>query len=143
MRLASHGDGRRSVTLYVPISTDVGIIRGRDAIYVRQFQINEDHNFTVRGELNGALCSSAPSADFFGFRCVFHGVVGFRMDALDHSDASAYRSSFDEGTESEWLNTIRSRDPSQDFPGYREFRLVTYDDVFTLICHRYDLTVDR
>lgn len=127
----------------VAVVTPVGVIRGRDAVYLNAVDLDHDaRRVTLRGELNPRLCSEAPRGDDWPrYELVFRDVLALRMTELDLDDGDG-PSSFDEVHGSRWLEALRARDHSAKVSAaHRHFVLEAYDDVFELIGTGFDLWV--
>ncbi len=123
------------------IKTEVGIVRGRDAIYLESVEFDYSSNrIRFCGSFNPHLCSDiADSDEEVGFELVFSGLLALQMIELDF-DMTDGVSSFDEVRDSEWLKRMKAKDHSAKVSeSHRHFVLATYDDVFVIIADRYEL----
>lgn len=123
------------------IETEIGIIRGRDAIFLDSIDLNySSKRISFRGAFNPHLCSKTVGSDeFIGFDLSFSGLLALRMIELDF-DVTNGKSSFDEITNSDWLKQIKCRDHSAKLSAaHRHFVLATYDDVFEIIADHYEI----
>lgn len=126
---------------FKPIETEVGIIKGRDSIYLDE--INYDcvnKKVELLGELNGELCENRKDK-FIKYSLEFTGIYIFNMVELDLSyklvgmDFSV--SSFVEIECSEKLNHAKKIRNKK----LKSFLLQTYDEVFEIICESYTLKI--
>lgn len=131
------------IETYVPCTTIVGTIHGRDAIYLDTAQYApSETSITLVGELNSSLCSAPPSGvEWLAYVLIFRGVVAFRTTEID---LSGWRgtSSFDEVRDSAWLRRLRAQDRTQRLgPRHRHYYVMTYDDGFDIIAKSYHLEI--
>jgi len=79
---------------WIPVSTPVGTLHGRDALYVDTVAQERDV-LVFQGEINGELCRPKPSDRVWvGFRIRFRALVELHCIALDDSPYQSV-SSFD------------------------------------------------
>ena len=130
---------------FVPISTEIGTLFGRDAIYLDSVSLSDKSNtLELAGEFNCPLASKPPPppVKWQAYRIQFCGVLALRVTELDTWESTQGgrwpKTSFDEVTESAWLAQLRSP-MSKVTPGHRHFIFQTYDDVFEVICTSYRL----
>lgn len=133
----------------IPISTEIGIVSGRDAIYLHSIDVPDQCTLELSGEFNCALASKPPPppTEWQAYRIRFDDVIAFQAveldtwEALQHHEMSAPASSFYEVTGSRWL--ARMRDPngpeSKAEPEHRHLVFQTYDLVFEVVCTNYKL----
>ena len=108
------------------IATELGIIRGRDALYLDNAIFKDGMNTLVlEGQANGNLCSKPQRGSYLAYRLTFKGVLAVKMIELDSWDCDAV-SSFDEVHDSEWIRDLRGKVTDQ----HRHFCVQTYDEVF-------------
>ena len=128
-----------------PIETDVGIISGRDAIFLDALKYEiSNHSVNFKGELNSNLCSKADkNSENKKYRLEFRNVLYFEAIELDFfSPNPEYKSSFDEIDHSLKLQSMRTEDHSAKVtPAHKHYRLATYDDVFEIIASDYTLEI--
>lgn len=132
----------------VPINTCLGVLHGRDCIYLDLAVQDESNNMTLTGEINGALVSLAEEKrDWFPFKLVFQQVLASFSCELDTYEnlagSNAFEgSSFDRIDHSTWLQSLPVR---KDFKKdrYQHYRLFTYDVVYHLIAVSFTLEVSR
>ena len=116
-------------TEYTPIRTKVGIISGRDAIYLDSYNYDiKQQSLTLRGELSGSLLEKKQDG-FVPYNLVFFGVTEHQITDLETFGYSKGRSSFDE---------ITTSPP----PEQRYFLVRTYDDVFEITASSFDLRIN-
>jgi hypothetical protein len=128
---------------YVPCDTVVGVIAGRDAIYLDTFQYSPDAaSITMAGTINGNLCSrNTDRTRWFAYTLVLHGVFAFKMTEIDVGGWRG-RSSFDEVVNSSWLADLRARDDTHKLSSrHKHYYIMTYDQVFDTITKSYELSV--
>lgn len=124
-----------------PVETTIGIMQGRDAIYLDSFDYDGSTLF-LRGSINGNLASNTTERDVF-YSISFRGVLALQILELDswcHMDWSDNRSSsFDEITNSRWQAALGGKVT----PEHRHFSFVTYDEVIDVICNDYKIQFRR
>lgn len=126
------------------IETKIGCIYGRDAIYLDEI----NHNYAKRklkfvGEINGACCSGTDDESFIKFSLEFQGVFAFNSTELDIycelKGDNWYEGSFVEIKESELLNTAKKVGGSN----LKSYLIQTYDDVFEIVCEKYNFKIEK
>jgi hypothetical protein len=130
---------------FIPITTEIGTLFGRDAIFLDSVSLSDNCNtLELSGEFNCSLASKPPPspAKWQAYKIQFCGVLAFRVTELDTWESTQGgrwpKTSFDEVTESEWLAQLRSP-MSAVKPEHRHFIFQTYDYVFEVICTSYKL----
>ena len=124
---------------FQPVETPLGIVNGRDGIYLDDIKLSDRTNrLTLKGVFNTALCSAADSqsVDFDGCRISFAGVLAFKVIELDSWDWNS-ESSFDEILESDWIRELGGKVT----PDHRHYLVQTYDDVIEVVCERMEITL--
>ena len=120
---------------YKPVETDLGILEGRDCIYLDEVFLKDNQTTLILvGEINGNLCSNKQSGKFISFELIFSGVIALQMIELDSWDFAS-KASFDEVVESDWIGELGGKVDST----HRHYLVQTYDDVFDVVCHSYQL----
>jgi len=122
-----------------PIKTSIGLLVGRDAIYLDGIEHNYgDRTVVFSGEINATLASDYHGiAKWLGYRIAFAGVDALRMTELDCYDNEVHlASSFDRVP----VPTMGSRIES-----CQQYVLATYDHVFELMAigHEFIITGER
>ncbi|RKP44065.1 hypothetical protein D7Z26_27015 [Cohnella endophytica] len=125
------------------ISTEVGIISGRDAIFLDKVNFLSTNEVELEGEINAILCSFVNEEKYIPFKFLFKGIYYFNMVELDISLSTITKdvqlsSSLIEVEDSVLLKTInevRGLD-------LRHLIIVTYDDVFEIACKEFNFTFD-
>ena len=129
--------------IYTPIETMVGLIKCRDAIFLDDLKFDYAKNsITLLGQLNGNLCSKNETGQqYIDYSLTFTGLLGLQMIELDFS-LYAGQSSFDMVENSKWLAHMHENDSASKVTAqHQHYLLMTYDDVFDVICASYDLKV--
>lgn len=128
-----------------PIETKLGIISGRDAIYLdEQKMIEEPYGMIFTGEINGNLCSNNTSnMEWLSYRLSFDCPIYFSCHELDLYDESALNSSFDILVKSDLLASIINKDHRGKFKDdFKHFVLATYDYVYEIIARDFMFETD-
>lgn len=126
---------------FIPIETEVGIISGRDAIYLNEIKFDySKQNINFIGELNLGLCSKTIDKDeFIKYSLTFYGVLYFQMVELDFT-YFPNGSSFDLVEDSNILNKFKEYDSARKVkPEHNHYFLHTYDDVFEIVSLNFEL----
>jgi len=119
-----------------PIKTEIGFLKGRDAIYLDKFDVAiQPATLELEGSFNGKLASK-PTNEWIDYSIIFSGVLAFKVIELDLWDFSS-ASSFDEVINSEW----RSKLNGKVSPENKHYLIQTYDYVVEVICERFLLTI--
>ncbi len=127
----------------IPVETEVGIIAGRNAIYLDTLDWNyrrAEVKFT--GQFTASLCSGYQGdAYWLDYQLVFQGVISFKMVELDF-DESETASSFDRVNDSSWLRKCKEWDDADKLtPAHQHYILTSYDDVFEFLASHFKLSV--
>ena len=133
------------------IHTEIGILRGRDCIYLDSLSMQDGSTVVLEGTVNTEIVREfkpprdMPKSGELAYRLSFAGVLALQMFELDtwESQADDYYdafsdSSFEEVLDSSWLGSLRGKVTAE----HRHFAVQTYDDVVEVICRGYDLTFD-
>lgn len=126
---------------FEPIETEVGIIFGRDAIFLDEIDFDYSQNKVVlSGELNGSLCSKLhEKSEDIKYSLTYFGILSFQMIELDFADFRG-QSSFDLVQNSKWISEFRKRDSAGKVrPEHKHYFLQTYDEIFEIISLSFEL----
>lgn len=116
------------------LKTEVGLLEGRDAIYLEKIVFEGETKVTLTGELN--LDNGR------NFEMTFGGVIYFSAIELDFDDRGQVESL---GTidNSEKLKAFKTRDHSRKTNDrHRHYYIRTYDTVFEIVSDTFRLTVN-
>ena len=119
------------------VNTCLGVLKGRDCIYLDQVKQDALNNLTFTGDINGHLISQCrDEKDWFPYTLTFRQVLAYftcELDTYENLAGTEYLdgSSFDLIEDSTWLKSLPVR---EDFDKgiYRHYRLFTYDDVYNI-----------
>lgn len=132
----------------IPIDTDLGILHGRDCIYLDLAKQDKFDTMTFTGEINGALVSKHKNQkEWFPFKLIFQRVLACyfcELDTYENLAGTSYldNSNFDWMEDSIWLQALPIRkDYIKD--QYTHYRLFTYNVVYPMIAVAYQLEIDR
>lgn len=121
---------------YQPIETPIGILKGRDAIFLDGMDVDMQNNtLTLHGTFNGSL-ASRPIKKEVAYTLRFSSVLALKVIELDSWDYSS-SSSFDEVINSEWCSQLSGKVDES----FKHYLVQTYDDVVEVVCHKYTLTL--
>ncbi len=128
------------MNIYIPIDTELGILSGRDCIYLDKVDLtNGTNTLKLSGEINGNLCSQKRSGLFIPYQFTFSGVLALKMIELDSWDFLS-ESSFDEIKKSTWLKKLDGKvNPSE----HKHYIIQTYDEVFEVICNKFKFEINE
>ena len=108
------------------VNTCLGVLKGRDCIYLDQVKQDALNNLTFTGDINGHLISQCrDEKDWFPYTLTFRRVLTHFACELDTYENMALpvREDFDKGI-------------------YRHYRLFTYDDVYNIIAVSYEFAAE-
>ena len=128
------------------VNTCLGVLKGRDCIYLDQVKQDGLNNLTFTGDINGHLVSQhRDEKDWFPYTLTFRRVLAYfscELDTYKNMAGTEYiaGSSFDLIEDSTWLKSLPVR---EDFDKgiYRHYRLFTYDDVYNIIAVSYEFAM--
>ena len=127
------------------IETEIGILWGRDCVYLNHTSKPEARTLLLCGQIN---CRNVrkltpplgwENVQVIPYKLLFHNVLGFQMLELEtwdsqNDDTSALMEScFEEVHNSSWLKRLEGKRTDS----HRHLRLATYDDVFDVLCETY------
>ena len=129
------------------VNTCLGVLMGRDCIYLDQVKQDALNNLTFTGDINGHLISQhRDEKDWFPYTLTFRRVLAYFACELDTYENLAWMghldgSSFDLIEDSTWLKSLPVR---EDFDKgiYQHYRLFTYDDVYDIIAVSYEFVAE-
>ena len=129
------------------VNTCLGVLKGRDCIYLDKVKRDGLNNLTFTGDINGHLISQHRNEkDWFPYTLTFRRVLTYFACELDTYENLAETghldgSSFDLIEDSTWLKSLPVReDFNKDI--YRHYRLFTYDDVYNIIAVSYEFVAE-
>lgn len=132
------------------VNTCLGVLYGRDCIFLDQMKGDDRDNLTFMGEINGHLVSRCSGVKrWFPYALTFQRVLAYfacELDTYENLAGTGYLghldgSSFDLIEDSSWLKSLPVREDF-DKNRYRHYRLFTYDDVFNIIAVSYSLEAE-
>lgn len=138
------------------VFTPLGIVYGRDGIYVDQINYRlDDRTLTIKGELNGALCSEYEGDEFVPYTLHCKQVYAFQTIELDVSESEITEPFLNlmstnhtpSNYQSNWLQ-IYSSSLIEQVKKVRQIDihhllLYTYDDVITIGCTHYEMSINE
>ena len=129
------------------VNTCLGVLKGRDCIYLDQVKLDGLDNLTFTGDINGHLISQhRDEKDWFPYTLTFRRVLTHFACELDTYENLAWTehldgSSFDLIENSSWLKSLPVREDF-DKSVYRHYRLFTYDVVYNIIAVSYEFAAE-
>lgn len=129
------------------VNTCLGILKGRDCIYLDEVKQDDANNLTFKGGINGHLISVHQEVqDWFTYTLTFRQVVAYFCCELETytnylGGKFQYVSSFDVIEESHLLKSLLLSDDLNKGI-YRHYRLFTYDEVFNIIAASYEFKTE-
>lgn len=128
-----------------PIITEVGLIFGRDAIFLDKVNIINEETFELLGEFSGSLCKNLKDDNDVKYKIIFKNVHLFKMTELDFNEIE-YKSSFDEIVNSKQLLKMNKIDKENSVnkidKTYKHYVFSTYDTVFEIIGKDFILEIN-
>lgn len=134
----------------IAIDTCLGVLHGRDCIFLDGVQQDERGNLTFSGEINRDLTSmqrtSLPEMKWVPYTLTFQHVLACFSCELDTYEnligfGNLNGSDFDYIDNSKWLESLPIR---TDFhkDRYKHYRIYTYDIVYNIIAGSYHLEIE-
>lgn len=124
----------------------LGILDGRDCIYIDMVTQNDMDDLIIKGEINGHLASKIRNDKWIPFTFTFHRVIAYfscEIDTYENIDTYNYlnHSDFILVNNSQWLAAFPIR---KDFNKsiFKHYQVFTYDYVFNIIAVSYELNCD-
>jgi len=128
----------------VPIDIGLGVINGRDSIYLNTIEFsNRTNHLHISGEINGDLCSKPSAEKWIPYEIKFEWIIANKITELDtwESQQNWYNtSSFDLIENSEWLEKLGGQKLHND---HKHIIILTYDDVIELVCKSYQVNLGK
>lgn len=121
----------------IPIETEVGIINGRDAIYLESVQHSiHPSQLTIAGKLNTILCSRyVGGKDWIDYKIRFLNVCVYKCYELDMYGAETeIKSNFDYIQNPNWSFSLPKN--------YMVYVFSTYDYIYEIACSEYILEIN-
>ncbi len=130
---------------YIDIDDEkLGILEGRDCIYIDTVALNNADMLSFEGEINGLLASRICEEKPIPFKLVFNRVIFYSACELDtflNRGHEGRHSCFFVIENSEQLAALPIRgDLNRSV--YKHFRVFTYDVVFDIFAVGFELTAD-
>lgn len=123
----------------IPVETALGILKGRDCIYLDKVSFQNGLNTLVlKGEINGNLCSLPRKGEFISYSAIFRGVIALKMIELDSWDFKS-QSSFDLIKNSSWIRELGGKVNTE----HRHYLIQTYDEVFEIVCSEVEFQINQ
>lgn len=134
---------------YIGINNkDLGILSGRDCIYIDTVTLDHMNSLTFEGEINGLLASKIRDYKWIPYKLTFKRVIAYSACELDTFLNREYRGNMMSGygcfTEVQNSRQLAKLPIRYDFDRsiYKHFRVFTYDVVFDIFAAGYELTAD-
>lgn len=124
----------------------LGILNGRDCIYIDRVILDDLGSLTFEGEINGALASKLRADKWVPYRLEFKRTLAHFACELDTYERLCGTAYFDHSD----LTVIENSERLAKFPIrrdfdralYRHFRVFTYDVVFDIFSADCELSAD-
>jgi hypothetical protein len=125
---------------YVPVNTQIGIISGRDALFLDDMRYAERELF-LRGSVNEYRIPQ-PVSTPVSYMMVFYGVLAIRFVELDswyhlYSPSEPENICFAEVVDSQWKASLEGKVTSS----HKHYYFATYDDVIEVVCEDYEFII--
>ena len=129
------------------VKTCLGVLNGRDCIYLERVKQDALNNLTFTGDINGHLVSQhKDEKDWFPYTLIFRRVLthfACELDTYENLTGTGRLDSscFNLIEDSSWLKSLPVReDFNKDI--YRHYRLFTYDVVYNIIAISYEFVAE-
>lgn len=128
----------------VPVKNQtLGMLKGRDCIFINSVLHDDKGNIIFEGEINGLLAENIKEDKQIHYTLTFHNVTACLSCELDtyentYNNAHADGSCFNIVSESNWLKSLIVRIDYDKFK-YKHYQIFTYDYVFNVIAVSYEL----
>ncbi|MDR1198127.1 MAG: hypothetical protein LBK94_03820 [Prevotellaceae bacterium] len=126
-----------------PIITNIGIISGRDAIFLDLVE-HKNNVLTFHGEINSDLLNikDIGNDDFVKYTLNFYDVIFYQCYELDLYNLNLLKSSFDSIKKSKLIEELNSRNTEKITNEHKHYRLATYDYIYEIISSKYILKIN-
>jgi len=126
------------------IYEELGLIYGRDAMYLDKIEFDRTRNVKLIGEFNSSLCEKTKSHEdkYIPYELTFNGILEFKVIELDFYYCENHVSSFEQVINSDRINEFSKN--SQGFKvkdSHKHYIIHTYDDVIELIASGFELKI--
>lgn len=131
----------------IDIETEaLGMLYGRDCIYIDTVTLDDMDSLTFSGEINGHLASKIQKEEWIPYRLEFRRVLAYfacELDTYENIDGTRYLdySDFTVIKNSVKLLKLPIR-VDFDRSEYKHFRVFTYDVVFDIFAVSYEFWAD-
>ncbi|TDQ27830.1 hypothetical protein [Tenacibaculum caenipelagi] len=127
------------------IIEELGLIYGRDAIFLDKIEFDETHSVKLIGEFNGSLCENVNNEKdkYIPYEISFKGILEFKMTEVDFYNDKNYISSFEKVIDSERISEFKNLYDGdiKVKDSHEHFIFHTYDDVIEIIACEFKLTL--
>jgi len=135
------------MNIYKAIKTELGILAGRDCILLDKTSfIRSKRSLILKGSINNYITDKTQLEKRFSkYLLTFTGVLAFKVLELDSweeiidDEYFNVESSFDEISDSTWIKELGGKANSS----HHHYLVQTYDDVFNVVCAKYEFKVMR
>ena len=119
---------------HIAIETQLGYLNGRNCIFLGDALFKKGvSELLLKGEINQNLCSKKLQGLDVPFSITFFDILALKIVELDSWDYCS-SSCFDEVIDSSWMQELSGKVNEN----YHHFLFQTYDDVFEVVCLRYE-----
>ncbi|MCM1314867.1 MAG: GNAT family N-acetyltransferase [Alistipes senegalensis] len=123
----------------------LGVLNGRDCIYIDTVTQDDMDNLIFKGEINGWLAEKIKTDKFIPYKLTFKRIIAYfscELDTYENIDNFAHLdySCFNIVENSKWLENFPVR---MDFDKsiYKHYQIFTYDFVYNIIAVDFDFSV--
>ncbi len=136
----------RMEKVYIIKDDTLGMLSGRDCIYINSVTQNDVGELILKGEINGNLADKIKLTKWIPFNLAFHNIIAYFSCEIDTYfnicfDKNIINSDFNLLENSEWLKTLPIR-KDFDKSKYKHYQVYTYDCVFNIIAESYEINCD-
>lgn len=125
------------------ITEELGLIYGRDAIFLDKIEFDETHSVKLIGEFNSSLCKNVNGKNdkYIPYEINFKGILEFKIVELDFYNNKNYASSFEKIIDSKRISEFKNAyDGDIKIKDTHEHYIFhTYDNVIELIASEFKL----
>lgn len=125
---------------------ELGILDGRDCIYIDTVTQDDLDNLAFKGSINGLLAEKIRDERWIPYTLTFHRVIACffsELDTYENMDTYGHLdfTDFNIVENSQWLANLPIR---EDFDKslFKHYQLFTYDMVYNIIAVSFDLHAD-
>ncbi|MGY3795824.1 hypothetical protein [Aquimarina sp. 433] len=125
------------------IIKELGLIYGRDAIFLEKIEFDGTRSVKLTGEFNGSLCENVNSENdkLIPYEISFKGILEFKIIELDFYNHSDYTSSFEKVIDSKRITEFKNSyyGDIKVKKSHEHYIFHTHDDIIELVADQFEL----